>query len=130
MVVCRASVPAGAEWFDSCDWVSCDCLWQSLDAPVPNSEIVGCMEQGMAENKVTRAHQQFTYGLMKSCEAQTRQLAQPCGACDKYSGKRPACDTTPKNDSSIELIRPDVEQKAAAPRLVSMVAFVAAFAAL
>lgn len=26
-------------WFQSCDWITCECLWASLSCPVPDNEV-------------------------------------------------------------------------------------------
>lgn len=35
------------DWFASCDWVTCECLYQALKVPVPVGEVTDCYQEGM-----------------------------------------------------------------------------------
>lgn len=81
----------GRNYFADCEWVTCDCLWGSLSAPVPDNEVVACFEQGMKVERISKGAQQFTYALMQTCRARTLFLSQPCGECDQYRAERSEC---------------------------------------
>jgi len=79
------------DWFADCEWVTCECLWQSLKVPVATNEVTACYEQGMKDGKITKEHQQFTLAILEKCRRRTEVLSEPCAVCDQYSAERPEC---------------------------------------
>mmetsp|Transcript_17480 Transcript_17480/g.52553 ORF Transcript_17480/g.52553 Transcript_17480/m.52553 type:complete len:232 (+) Transcript_17480:114-809(+) len=97
MTSCR---PAGASgspspWFASCSWVSCECLWGSLEAPVPADELAPCFQQAASLDRLSQESKWFMTALMRSCKGTREPLSAPCGQCDRYRSHRPACSPTP-----------------------------------
>lgn len=79
------------DWFANCDWVTCECLWQSLKVPVPTDEVTMCFEQGMRLERITQEHQQFTLAILEKFRTTTELLSEPCAVCDQYAPERPQC---------------------------------------
>jgi len=131
MTGCGASLGNG-NWFDNCDWVTCECVNLALSVPVPNSEVAQCFEQGMKLQKVTREHQQFTFALMQTCFGRTEELGKPCGTCDKFRSERIECLQADSlvsfiENNTAEDIQPaaNIQEKASAARAALPVVLVA-----
>eukprot|EP00403_Amphidinium_massartii_P005224 CAMPEP_0178381064 /NCGR_PEP_ID=MMETSP0689_2-20121128/5789_1 /TAXON_ID=160604 /ORGANISM="Amphidinium massartii, Strain CS-259" /LENGTH=143 /DNA_ID=CAMNT_0020001233 /DNA_START=9 /DNA_END=440 /DNA_ORIENTATION=+ len=90
---CRLSTDGNvtATYDASCSWVTCECLWGVLDAPVPTDELAPCFEQALQPIRVSDQAQQFVRALMHTCRGHTEALAQPCGQCDRYRQVRNEC---------------------------------------
>mmetsp|Transcript_10853 Transcript_10853/g.20204 ORF Transcript_10853/g.20204 Transcript_10853/m.20204 type:complete len:172 (+) Transcript_10853:80-595(+) len=94
---------AAYDWFESCDWVQCQCLWGALDAPVANDELARCFKQAVAIGGLTEDAQRFVTALMRTCRSHTDELSKPCGLCDKYKEHRkPACSSRLLSDVSVD----------------------------
>lgn len=90
------------DWFADCDWVTCECLWQSLKVPVPTDEVTECYETGMRSGRISLEHQQFTLAILEKCRMRTEVLSAPCAVCDQYSAERPEC----YNGTAIRTVAP------------------------
>eukprot|EP00747_Dinoflagellata_sp_TGD_P166284 gnl/TRDRNA2_/TRDRNA2_188847_c0_seq1.p1 gnl/TRDRNA2_/TRDRNA2_188847_c0~~gnl/TRDRNA2_/TRDRNA2_188847_c0_seq1.p1 ORF type:complete len:274 (+),score=42.48 gnl/TRDRNA2_/TRDRNA2_188847_c0_seq1:44-823(+) len=79
---------SSSSWFASCSWVTCECLWGALLAPVANDELTPCFQQGLALERLRKDEQWFIAALMRTCRAHTDLLSKPCGRCDRYREHR------------------------------------------
>mmetsp|Transcript_28718 Transcript_28718/g.60972 ORF Transcript_28718/g.60972 Transcript_28718/m.60972 type:complete len:187 (+) Transcript_28718:197-757(+) len=89
---CRpTTATASFNWFASCSWVTCPCLWGALDAPVPTDELAVCFKQALDADKLSQDVKWFVTAMMRTCKGHTDQLSAPCGLCDKYKQQRTTC---------------------------------------
>ncbi|CAJ1383537.1 unnamed protein product [Effrenium voratum] len=71
-------------WFASCSWITCECLWEALAAPVAQDELAPCFQEALVQSLLEQDVKWFVTSLLRTCRPHTDELSKPCGKCDKY----------------------------------------------
>mmetsp|Transcript_12803 Transcript_12803/g.22663 ORF Transcript_12803/g.22663 Transcript_12803/m.22663 type:complete len:170 (-) Transcript_12803:35-544(-) len=80
-----------------CEWITCPCLEVALQVPVQLDLVGICLQEGVLASNFTQEERRTASELVRgsACGDRTRELASPCGQCDRFRMERPDCyDTT------------------------------------